>query len=109
MAKYDDLEFLTDVVPRQVTYRQFVARKSQADRSAGTNGTAPGAPQQRTLDNMGRPMTAPGQQLPEDGMDVDGAAAVPKVLQESPRSARSAGTRFDLVTEEVKGGPMEED
>lgn len=44
MARVENLEFLTDVVPRTTTYKQY---KQKQTKDSGSNGLAPG---QTTLD-----------------------------------------------------------
>jgi DNA polymerase epsilon subunit 4 len=58
VSRIDNLEFLSDVVPRTQTYRQYKAEKAQeeADKAAaGVNGDRPGSSSRNIADMMQQP------------------------------------------------------
>lgn len=136
VAKHDNLEFLTDVVPRTVTYKVFKGRKVAAKaRDGGVGGStlAVRGKGQTTLAQMSAGGSRNGtEKAPNGDVEMDDAdnasdnngepsgtesaeAAGVGVLG-SPRSVRSVGTRYDAVRNGFDGGgrvekhlPMEED
>ena len=68
VARVDNLEFLSDVVPRTMTFKQFKLRQPK-DNAAPSNGLANG---QGPLDrHMGAKDAQPTNGAPLDIMDVD--------------------------------------
>jgi hypothetical protein len=78
VARVENLEFLTDVVPKTQTYKQ-VKQKQAKEPAAKANGVANG---QKTLDqHMGEAQATNGASHDPESMDVDAtgpsSAAVP--------------------------------
>jgi hypothetical protein len=73
VARVENLEFLTDVVPKTQTYKQ-VKQKLAKEPAAKANGVANG---QRTLDqhmgDAGEPQATNGASHDPESMDVDAA------------------------------------
>lgn len=66
VSRIDNLEFLSDVVPKTQTYRQYKADKAQEDASkaaAGVNGDRPGSSSRNIQDMMQQPQNANGESL----------------------------------------------
>jgi hypothetical protein len=66
VSRIDNLEFLSDVVPKTQTYRQYKAEKAQEEATkaaAGVNGDRPGSSSRNIQDMMQQPQTANGETL----------------------------------------------
>ena len=78
VARVENLEFLTDVVPKTQTYKQVKAKMAAKEPTAKANGVANG---QRTLDqhmgDAGEAQATNGASHDPDSMDVDADAAGP--------------------------------
>ena len=74
VARVENLEFLTDVVPKTQTYKQVKAKMAAKEPAAKANG-------QRTLDqhmgDAGHAQATNGASHDPDSMDVDADAAGP--------------------------------
>jgi hypothetical protein len=78
VARVENLEFLTDVVPKTQTYKQVKAKMAARESAAKANGVANG---QRTLDqhmgDAGHAQATNGASHDPESMDVDADAAEP--------------------------------
>lgn len=82
MARIDNLEFLSDVIPKTTTYKQFKAKKAREEAAAAAAG--PAAPGQTTLQNgFGSAVStddpeAPGVHHGLCDMESNGVPSTPK-------------------------------
>lgn len=106
VARHDILEFLSDIVPRTITFKEAKAR------GIGDTSKKPVEPGQTTLDGRGLPANGTGNGFAADGsvddtLDDEGSQADPNAqLQMEIRGVR---TRFGSEEEANGNGRAGED
>lgn len=101
VARIDNLEFLSDVIPRTQTYKQYKEKKAKE----AVNGTSI-EPGQTTLDNRRATVNETGELVGlVDGKEVNGDMLDVSFTeaQERPKEARPAQTNGELIFKHYHG------